>query len=160
MLTVRSILMCLGQFLLYVYNLKASGITCDYIEPNGDLLTRENHRENASGHYETSHCESNHICTKTFNITKIDITPYYTPAQGSLVDEMFRKCCGNCTPVVSTILANMSELTKESISMADMVFPVLAREDTHMLYGFHFVSFVPGPSVFYITRRENNFLAG
>ena len=152
--TVSSILIYLGQFLLYAYKLRAHGLTCDYIETNGDLWTREN----APGLFQTSHCESNHICSKTFNITKINITPYYTAPHDSLVEDMLRKCCGNCTPMESSILANMSELTKESISTADMVFPVLAREDTEMLYGFHFVPFVPGPSVFYITRREHKFL--
>ena len=142
--------------LLYAHKLRAARPTCNYIERNGDLRTKMD----VKTPYKTNHCVSNQICAKTFNVTKISMIPYYTPhpSHDSLIDEMLRKCCGNCSPVVSTILANVSELTEKAIIAADMVYPVLARKDAEMLYGFHFVPFFTNPSTFYITKREDNFL--
>ena len=158
---MSSILLYLGQFLLFACTLRASSPTCDYIEPNKDLWTRENIEEAFNNTFDKSYCESNYICNKTFSIISIKTFPYYN-STWPYVRDMLYKCCGYCNsrsfPNSSKVIANTSELTRESISTADMVFPVLAREDTEILYGFHFVPFIPAPSTFYITRREDNFL--
>ena len=147
-----TLMLRLGPFLVvFICVVKAEELTCNYIEPNGDVKSKEE----IVAEFNTSHCESNHICNKTFNVTTINIKPY---SSLSLVENMLKKCCGNCFPPVFTTFANVSELTQESISTADMVFPVLAREDTEKLYGFHFVPFVPVPSTFFITRLEDKFV--
>ena len=77
---MSSILMCLGLSFLSVCALRAAGLTCDYIELNGDFRTKED----VTTPFKPSHCESNHICTRTFNITQINIIPYYIPYQRNL----------------------------------------------------------------------------
>ena len=145
------------QVILFAPKMMAEeALTCDYIEPNNEEATMESFRNSLKNPTEKNPCERNYICAKPFNITYIKILPFYRSP--NYLEVMLDKCCGNCPAPTNSTLNNITELTRDAINTSDFVFPILAKEDTEILYGFHFVPAMPVPSVFYITVYEDDFL--
>ena len=152
------VLIILMQAIFFAPKIMAEeALTCDYIQPNSEEVTMESLKKLWKNQTEETPCEQNNICAKPFNITYINIVPYYR--EPTFIEVMLGKCCGNCSATTNSILLrNITELTRDAINTSDFVFPILAREDTEMLYGFHFVPVLPIPSTYYVTAYKDEFL--
>ena len=148
------------QFIMLTFVLIAVLVHGRRAKSRPDTCVFVDHVEN-SVTYENIPCSNSTACRNHFKITYIKVIPYIYVLNNTYygIEDILQKCCGLCVRYTSIALNNITELTPDIIEESDFIFPIYAKSSMSMLYGSHFLPYIPVPTGMYVTKNRHTFPA-
>lgn len=157
MITSRSLVMFFFTYRLNIqhYHSAEQSRCTVMINDNFNSCESSEGKDRLNTNFEIPTCRNNAICRRAFNISYIQLIPYYD--MKDLIGEMIDFCCGRCAAM--RVVHNFSHTYQTNmnvLSTSDFVFPVLGMTSSQQMYGFHFVPIVQAPDTLYITLGKKS----